>query len=302
MGTSFRTYVELQPPKNAATWYNPASITNMPSKRPPSNEDSQPEQGLSQWISRHPKAEGFVFGIASSLVAAIIFYVLVESRSRDLSLTVNPSKTTIVRAGQSSDLHVLYKGQNVSADVTGLQIRIWNAGTESIHSEHVLSPIILETSPKVPILEVRKRHDRPEARILLDESQLADGKVGVSWKILEHNDGAVVQFIVAGPSTVTVVGHGSVEGDRTIRLVRSAEFDRTADPFAYISARVMLSVAMSYIAQFLLLVVLVLRVVQFGPLTLIVKRHLLVLLLIGMIVASAVFYLSFHLPSPLPFD
>jgi hypothetical protein len=53
----------------------------------------------------------------------------------------------------------------------------------------------------------------------LDESQLTDGKVGISWKILEHNDRAVIQFIVAGPSKVAVVGQGSVEGDPTIRIV-----------------------------------------------------------------------------------
>jgi hypothetical protein len=117
-------------------------------------------------------------------------------------------------------LHVLYKGQSVSTDVTALQVEIWNAGKESVRSEHILSPIALQTSPKVPILEVRLRHtSRPVCGISLDESQLASGKVGVAWKILEHNDGAVVQLIVAGPSNVTVVGQGSAEGDPAVRLV-----------------------------------------------------------------------------------
>jgi hypothetical protein len=117
-------------------------------------------------------------------------------------------------------LHVLYKGQSVSTDVTALQLEIWNAGKESIRSEHILSPIILQTSPKVPILEVRLRHTtRPVCGIYLDELRLADGEVRVAWKILEHNDGAVVQLIVAGPSNVTVVSQGSVEGDPTVRLV-----------------------------------------------------------------------------------
>jgi hypothetical protein len=99
-------------------------------------------------------------------------------------------------------------------------VEIWNAGKESIRSEHVLSPVILQTSPRVPILEVRLKHaSRPVCGISLDELQLADGKVGVAWKILEHNDGAIVQLIVAGPSNVTVVRQGSVEGDPAVRLV-----------------------------------------------------------------------------------
>src|ERR1039458_9804511 len=37
----------------------------------------------------------------------------------------------------------------------------------------------------------------------------------------ESSIGAVVQFIVAGPSSVTVVAQGSVEGDPAVRLVKT---------------------------------------------------------------------------------
>jgi hypothetical protein len=136
-------------------------------------------------------------------------------------------------------LHVLYKGQSVSTDVTALQVEIWNAGKESIRSEHILSPVILQTSPKVPILEVRLRHtSRPVCGISLDELRLADGEVWVAWKILEHNDGAIVQLVVAGPSNVTVVGRGSVEGDPTVRLVTA----RARGPFWLVDAAELLMV------------------------------------------------------------
>jgi hypothetical protein len=169
---------------------------------PPSSDVIPAKQGVRQWISRHPQTVGFVLGITASLVAAIIFYVLVESRSRELSLYVNPTKTTIVKSGQSSDLHVVYKGQSISTDVTALQVAIWNAGKESIRPEHVISPTVtLATSPRVPILEARIRHvSRPVINIALDTAHLADGSIGVSWKILEHSDGAVIQIILAGPS------------------------------------------------------------------------------------------------------
>jgi len=67
-----------------------------------------------------------------------------------LSYAVNPTKTSIVKSGQSSDLHVLYKGQEVSADVTELQIAVWNKGRESIRAENFLTPITLTTSPSSP--------------------------------------------------------------------------------------------------------------------------------------------------------
>src|ERR1039457_6070411 len=180
-----------------------------------------PRNRTLEWFSKNP-----VFGLIGLLVGVVsliatVYFGWISVKDRDLSLTVNPTSTTIVKAGQSSDLHILYKGQSVATDVTGFQVGMWNAGRESIRPEHILSPIILQTSPKVPILEVRLKHtSRPVCDIVLDDSHLEDGKVGLSWRILEHNDGAVVQFIVAGPSNATVVGLGSVEGDGIIRTVK----------------------------------------------------------------------------------
>jgi hypothetical protein len=162
-------------------------MSDTPSELPPSSGVIQPKHGVRHWISRHSQTVGFVLGITASLLAGLVLYWLVESRSRDLSLYVNPTKTTIVKSGQSSDLHVLYKGQSVSTDMTALQVAIWNAGKESIRSEHVLSLITLAASPRVSILEAQIRHvSRPVTNIRLDTTHLVDGSVGVSWKILEH--------------------------------------------------------------------------------------------------------------------
>jgi hypothetical protein len=191
-----------------------------PGQPPSALEPKKAKNRTLEWFSRNPifGLIGFVVGVVSLL--ATVYFGVTALKSRDLSLTVNPTKTTIVRAGQSSDLHVLYKGQSVSTDVTALQVGIWNAGKESIRPEHVLSPIVLQTSPKVPILEVRVRHtSRSVCDIALDQSQLADGKVGLTWKILEHNDGVVIQLIVAGPTNVTVTVRGSMEGDSAVRFV-----------------------------------------------------------------------------------
>jgi hypothetical protein len=173
------------------------------------------------WFAAHPIV-GFVGTVASviGVVLAVVLY-LAAIRTRELSLYVNPSKTNIVKSGQSSDLHVLYRGKDVSTDVTALQVELWNAGKESIRPEHVLSPIILETSPKVPILEARIRHtSRPITQTVLDTSNIADGKVTVSWKILEHNDAAIIQFILAGPPETSIRASGALEGQARVRDIQ----------------------------------------------------------------------------------
>ena len=156
---------------------------------PPNPRTDKPEASRNRaldWFSKNP-----VFGLASFVlsivsVTATILLGLVPLKSRDLSLTINPTTSTIVKSGKSSDLLVLYIGLSVSTDVTALQVRIWNAGKESIHPEQILSPVILQTSPKVAILEVRLRHvTRPVSQIRLDESQLGNGRVGMSWRILD---------------------------------------------------------------------------------------------------------------------
>lgn len=186
-----------------------------------------PKGGVLRWFANNPVVGLVSFVIAVISLALTIYFGVASFRSRELSFYVNPTKTTIVKSGQSSDLHVLYKGQSVSTDVTALQVAIWNAGKESIRPEHVLAPIILSTSPKVPILEVRIRHiSRPVTEIVVDTGKLAEGIVPLSWKILEHNDGAIIQMIVAGPDKTTVKIDGIVEGQRGLTLASNTNETR----------------------------------------------------------------------------
>jgi hypothetical protein len=171
-----------------------------------------------EWLARHPliSLTSFVIGVVSLVLG--IYFGVISLRSRELSYQVNRTKTAIVKSGQSSDLHILYKGQNIASDVTGLQVVVWNHGKESIRSENILTPLTLTTSPKVPILEARiKQVNRSVTQVALDTSQSANGSLGMSWKILEHNDGAVLQLIVAGPTSVTVKAEGVVEGQGQIK-------------------------------------------------------------------------------------
>src|ERR1035438_8050217 len=106
-----------------------------------------------EWLATHPLITlgSVVVGLVSLVLG--IYFGVISLRSRELAYQVNPTKTAIVKSGQSSDLQVLYKGQGISSDVTGLQVVIWNDGKESIRPENLLTPITLTTSPRVPILD-----------------------------------------------------------------------------------------------------------------------------------------------------
>src|ERR1035437_2143220 len=94
-----------------------------------------------EWLARHPLVSLTSFAIGVVSLALGIYFGVISLRSRELSYEVNPTRTIVVKSGQSSDLNVLYKGQPVSSDVTAIQVVIWNNGNESIRPENLLTPI-----------------------------------------------------------------------------------------------------------------------------------------------------------------
>jgi hypothetical protein len=74
---------------------------------PTPSKFSRGNASILEWFGAHPIV-GLVGTLAGVLgvVLAVVFY-LATLKTRELSLCVNPSKTTIVKSGQSSDLHIL---------------------------------------------------------------------------------------------------------------------------------------------------------------------------------------------------
>lgn len=166
--------------------------------------DEANRQGLVAFFASRPLLSlGASIASIISVPVAVYFY-LAGVQSRDLKFYVNPATTTIVKSGESSGLRVLFNDQPVTTDVTGLQVEVWNAGKLAIHTDDILDPIVLHTS--MPILEARVRHiSRETTRFAIDSSDTSKGALGVSWKILEHDDGAVIQLIVAGENAHTTI-------------------------------------------------------------------------------------------------
>jgi len=103
-------------------------------------------------------------------------------------------------------------------------VGFWNRGKESIRPEHVLEPVFLETAPRVPILEAKVYYlSRRFIDLMLDRSHFSEGRVGLTWKILEHDDAAVIQLIVVGPVTESISASGSLEGQKFVRQVAGSD-------------------------------------------------------------------------------
>jgi hypothetical protein len=65
---------------------------------------------------------------------------------------------------------------------------------------------------------------RKEARpgivgLKLDESESEKGRLGVSWDILEENDGGDIQLIMSAASDMNVTAEAVIEGQREVRVV-----------------------------------------------------------------------------------
>jgi hypothetical protein len=162
---------------------------------------------------------GVAGSIASILSIVLALYLYLRSATHpELVYYVNPARTIVVKQGSVSRLSVSFDGRPLSTDVTACQVAIWNRGRQAIRRDAILRPLTIRTRPGAAILEatIRKK-SRQVISVELDQARLAEGEVSVSWNILEHDDGAVIQLVYAGGPELYIGASGVVEGQPAIR-------------------------------------------------------------------------------------
>lgn len=207
---------------------------------------------------------GFLLTVLA-VVLAIYFY-LGSEKVRQLDFIVSPDKALVVKS-EFSDLHVLYKSREIKEDVTAAQIAIWNAGNEPIRPEDVLSAVEIVTEPPVEILTASvRRTSRPVIGFSLDDRSLAKGLVPLSWKILEQDDGAVVQLIYVGSPSIKLKLTGTVVGRRPIVPISARGATPASEHSAGLRNEVIAGMAAAVLAFGSLLFALMLRSKRFSHL------------------------------------
>lgn len=151
-----------------------------------------------------------------SLALSVYFYVA-SKQEPELAYYANPVQAVVVKVGQASRLAVQFDGKPIGSDITTVQVAIWNGGSRAIKKDSILKPIVVSVSGGLPILEATiRKTTREVVGLSLQEGELAKGRLGVSWNILEHDDGAVIQIVYAGQPGAGVHLDGIIEGQSNI--------------------------------------------------------------------------------------
>ncbi len=166
---------------------------------------------------------GFWISMVFGVVGLIYGYLGYEASKQYPALTyaVHPIKTELQRPDFDDQFKFFHRGKPVESNtVTAVQVAIWNEGTKSIRATDMLERAVLTMPPGVRILSAKiKTASRDVCRFRLhddSEGDMAQGILGLSWHVLEPNDGAVVQLIYAGAADQQPRLKGVVEGQRAV--------------------------------------------------------------------------------------
>jgi hypothetical protein len=162
-----------------------------------------------------------VLGALASIIAvplAFIFWCWPVTPKRELTYAIQPVRAAIVQVNRQSDIVVTYKGQRITGDLCAAQVMIANAGAEPIEYADILGPVALVVS-NAAVIECNTNIPAKDGTDFLVETNIASGRINLSWKILEQGDNPVVQILYAGQRNAPIVLEGRVKGQGPIKQV-----------------------------------------------------------------------------------
>jgi len=152
-------------------------------------------------------------------LALYLYFQQIQERAP--TYYVSPERTRIVDASipAPSQLQVLYKGRDLKANVSTVTVYLWNDGKLPIKADDVLEPLKIELELGSEILDARLVKVSRAVTMFAkgDVSDESKNVLPVSFKILEHTDGAVLQLTYSGKPDATVHASGIVAGAGELR-------------------------------------------------------------------------------------
>jgi hypothetical protein len=163
-----------------------------------------------------------IFGVLATIWGICLAYSSIEKR--DLVYAVNPIPSIVV-SGQTCHVHgiaVSYGGEELGCvDITIAQIAILNKGKKSIEQADFLQDgVYIQTFPASKVLDaqvVKVSRKQTEFKVIAPSDSWEDGRVPLNWRILEENDGAVIQLIYLGSPEVELSLIANIEEISKVR-------------------------------------------------------------------------------------
>jgi len=236
---------------------------------------------------------GTIIGLISILLA--IYFYLDQRQFRKLTYYVHPVKAAIVKAGQVSQLTAIYADKPIKTDITAAQVAFWNQGKLAIKDNDILKSIVLYTGDKTPILEATIRKvSRDVIKLQLQTQEARNGRVTISWQILEQNDGGVIQLIYAGSPDVDIRFSGVIEGQKEIEQIVYKEKIMSPDE-QYRAAGVAWGWTTLLIPGFFLILIFIKNLILHK--TLLVANDYFILILLAIFVGM-IYFFRIRIPGP----
>ena len=130
-----------------------------------------------------------------------------------LTFVQDPNTVTVVSTENNSNLEAYYKKNKIENGLVSSQISIWNAGTKNIRPEMVLEEVKLFVEQgEIQIYDVDLvAMNRNVVQFQIDKSDLINGVIPIKWRILEDEDGAILNILHSSEESVSFGMSGVIE-------------------------------------------------------------------------------------------
>jgi hypothetical protein len=186
--------------------------------QPDSMSTAQPPPSKWRWRNLRFSHLATFCGIMGIPISAAFFFAGI--REPNITYAINPIRVAVVRSGISSDLSILYKGSEIKKNVSSAVIEIWNAGRAAVDKSAVLEPLQIVVPQGNRILETHMiRVTRPIVEFKVIQLLETPNTLDLSFRILEHNDGVVLQLMYEGDPNARIAVKGLFVGQPQISSV-----------------------------------------------------------------------------------
>jgi hypothetical protein len=159
---------------------------------------------------------GIIFGLVGVILA--IYFYNASRATRELSFYCYPVKTSLIRTELLPSIEIYIDKEKIQDDISIVQVALYNMGKKPIETTDILDAIKIYTDPRAKIIDaIVTKVSREIIGFNLDKTNLDEGYLGVSWRTLEQNDGAIIQIAYLGGPNISLLIEGIIKEQKKIK-------------------------------------------------------------------------------------